>query len=187
VLAFDWPGHGESEGEIRWGAPERLALGGALDWLSAQPSIDAERLGAYGFSMGGYTVIQLAASDRRLKAVAVAGTPHDPREQTAWEYRGWGGIGRWPAFLALGLCGMDLDDQVPERVVTDIAPRAVLIVTGTADVVAPPWMAQRLFDAAREPKQLLSVLGARHGRYDEAMPGQYLAELRAFFSRSLNA
>ncbi|MET0792615.1 MAG: alpha/beta fold hydrolase, partial [Polyangiaceae bacterium] len=165
VLAFDWPGHGQSDGEIRWGEPERLALAGAIDWLSAEHSVDPARIGGFGFSMGGYIVSQWAARDQRLKAVALAGTPHDAVEQTKWEYRRWGVLAQWPALLGVRAGGMNLDELGPERVIKDIAPRAVLIISGSEDDTAPPWMAKALFSAAREPKTFLSVPGAGHGQY----------------------
>lgn len=38
----------------------------------------------------------------------------------------------------------------------------VLIISGTADTLTPPWMAAKLFAQARKPKQLYSVPGATH-------------------------
>lgn len=40
----------------------------ALDWLAAQPFVDADRLGALGFSMGGTMAWWLAALEPRLRA-----------------------------------------------------------------------------------------------------------------------
>jgi len=185
VLAFDWPGHGQSEGEIRWGQPEREALVAALDWLSAEPSIDPHRIGAFGFSMGGYIVAQGAALDARLKLVALAGTPHDPIAHTKWEYRHWGILSQWPALLAVRVGGMKLRELVPELVIERIAPRGVLIISGAEDELVPPWMANALFSAARPPKTLLSVPGAGHGQYAEAAPDTYPRALIAFFSQLL--
>ena len=183
VLTFDWPGHGESEGPIRWGQPEREALVAALDWLQTQPTIDAARIGGFGFSMGGYIVAQVAATDARLKVAALAGTPHDPVEQTLWEYRRWGVIAQWPAMLAIRRAGMRLNELVPERVVGQIAPRPVLIISGNQDDTVPPWMSQRLFDAAGEPKRLLHIPGAGHGGYGESAPGSYPQDLLQFFAK----
>src|SRR5450432_3736738 len=42
----------------------------ALTALAEQPGVDAERLGAIGFCMGGSFSISWAASDNRLKAIA---------------------------------------------------------------------------------------------------------------------
>lgn len=181
VLAFDWPGHGRSEGAIRWGEGERQALLGALDWLGQKPGVDSRRLGAFGFSMGGYVVAQVAATDPRLRAVALAGTPHDASEHTRWEYRRGGWLRQWPALLALRAAGMKLDELVPERVVAAIAPRALLLIAGAEDRVVPPWIAERLERAAREPKRLLVVRGAAHGGYYAADPATYGRTLCDFF------
>jgi len=185
VLAFDWPGHGLSEGQIRWGAPEREAFAGALDWLSRQPSIDPARIGAFGFSMGGYIVTQAAICDPRLKAVALAGAPHDPIEHTRWEYRRWGVLSQWPALLGVRRGGMNVRELVPEQIIGDIAPRPVLIISGSHDELVPPWIARKLFDAARAPKTLLDVPGAGHGNYAEAAPNLYPSALITFFARLL--
>jgi uncharacterized protein len=63
VLAFDWPGDGESTGHIEWGQEEQDALRAALGWLTMQHDIDPQRIGGFGFSMGGYTLAQVAAQD----------------------------------------------------------------------------------------------------------------------------
>ncbi len=182
VLLFDWPGHGESEGKITWGESERQALRGALDWLAGQPGVDPNKLGAFGFSMGGYILAQVAAADPRLRAVALAGTPHDPREHTRWEYRRIGWLRQWPALLALRVSGMQLDELVPERIVARIAPRRLLLIAGSDDTAVPPWMTERLYRAAGEPKRLLVIPGAQHGAYYEARAETYARELLDFFS-----
>lgn len=181
VLAFDWPGHGQSDGDIEWGAGERLALSSALAWLSTQPEVDAARMGAFGFSMGGHTVTQVAARDPRLRAVALAGTPPDPLVHLHWEYRRLGALRRWPARLALMVSGMKTDEQVPEQVIEQIAPRPVLLIAGKADDLVPTWMTERLFAAAHEPKALLVVPQAGHGGYVEASPVEYSQRLVQFF------
>jgi len=182
VLIFDFPGHGESEGAVSWDAAAREALSGAFDWLAEQPGVDPARLGAFGFSMGGYTVAQVAATDSRLRAVVLAGTPHDAAEHTRWEYRRGGWLRQGPALLAARLSGLRFDELVPERVLDRVAPRPLLVVTGSRDRAVPPWMAERLYSAAREPKRLLVVEGARHGDYSEASGATYARELCDFFA-----
>lgn len=181
VLAFDWPGHGQSDGRIEWGAGERRALTSALGWLSAQPEVDPARIGAFGFSMGGHTVTQVAAEEPRLRAVALAGTPPDPLVHLHWEYRHLGALRRWPARLALIVSGMKTDEQVPEQVIGKLAPRPLLLIAGQDDELVPTWMTERLFAAAHEPKTLLVVPGAGHGGYAEASPVEYSRGLVRFF------
>jgi fermentation-respiration switch protein FrsA (DUF1100 family) len=72
TLAFDYRYMGESEGEPRcqqfpWDNQEDYR--NAISWLSRQPQVDPERIGLWGTSYSGTHVIQVAAFDRRVKAV----------------------------------------------------------------------------------------------------------------------
>ena len=72
-LAVDMHGHGQSGGErfhvdMREWVPDVLA---ALDFLSRQPRIDANKLGAFGFSSGGTAILEAAVKDSRLKTLVV--------------------------------------------------------------------------------------------------------------------
>src|SRR5262249_23137946 len=96
VLAIDWPGCGNSEGRIDWGAGELLGLNAALDWLDRQKEVDPQRIGGYGFSMGSYMLAQAAANDPRLRSVVLAGVPADIVE-AARSHRKWGPLSAWPA------------------------------------------------------------------------------------------
>ena len=71
VLNFDYKGWGESEGPKTRLAPySRVADAmAALTFLGAQPEVDAGRLGLYGTSYGGATVVWTAAIDPRVKCV----------------------------------------------------------------------------------------------------------------------
>lgn len=59
-------------------------LRSSLDWLAARPDVDAARLGAIGFCMGGSFAIAWAAGDARLKAIAPF-YAQNPRPLTAVE------------------------------------------------------------------------------------------------------
>lgn len=71
VLTFDYKGWGESGGPRSRLAPwSRVAdVQAALTFLGAQPEVDADRLGIYGTSYGGATVVWTAAIDSRVKCV----------------------------------------------------------------------------------------------------------------------
>lgn len=185
VMLFDLPGHGESQGEVDWGAGGRAALSAAITWMLAQPGVDPARLGAVGFSAGAVLVTQVAASDQRIRAVVLAGGFSDARRQTLYEYRSWGPLTRWPAIWAYRAAGYDDRDQRPVDVIGRIAPRPLLIVHGVEDGTVPPAMAEELYAAAGTPRELWLVPGARHGDYLLAAPGQWPGRLREFFLRSL--
>ena len=82
VLAFDYKGWGESEG-----APNRLTpysrvadAHAALTFLGLRPEVDADRMGLFGWSYGGATVVWLAAHDPRAKCVVSSvGASHGAR------------------------------------------------------------------------------------------------------------
>ena len=69
VLAFDYKGWGESEGPRTRLAPwSRVAdVQAALTFLGAQEAVDESRLGIYGTSYGGATVVWTGAIDRRVR------------------------------------------------------------------------------------------------------------------------
>jgi len=71
VLTFDYKGWGDSEGPTARLAPySRVAdVQAALTFLGAQQTVDANRMGIYGTSYGGATVVWTAAVDPRVKCV----------------------------------------------------------------------------------------------------------------------
>jgi pimeloyl-ACP methyl ester carboxylesterase len=74
-LVMDAPGTGENP--FPWEPESVRAWVAALDALAARPEVDAARLGAFGISRGGYSVMQLAgtAPEKLGAVVAVAGHP----------------------------------------------------------------------------------------------------------------
>jgi len=74
-LVMDAPGTGENP--FPW-APESVsAWVAAIDHLAQRPEVDAARIGAFGISRGGYSVLQLAGTvpDKVQAVVASAGHP----------------------------------------------------------------------------------------------------------------
>ena len=82
VLSFDYKGWGDSDGPRSRLAPySRVAdVQAALSFLAARPEVAADRLGLYGTSYGGATVVWVAAIDPRVRCtVAVVGIGHGAR------------------------------------------------------------------------------------------------------------
>jgi dienelactone hydrolase len=185
LLAFDWPGQGDSGGLVTWGEPERASLRRALDWLATRPEVDPARMGAFGFSLGGTVLVQVAATDMRVRAVAVAGTPGNLMEHARWENRKYGFPALWGMVLADRARGMNLDDQVPEEVVTRLAPRPLFVALADRDLIVPPALTRDIYTAAGEPKELMVIEGASHGEYALKGGDRYARALEDFFVRSL--
>lgn len=73
VFAFDIPGTGESRWRL---AHDNDALFSAVfDYLKTRPEINAERLGLYELSFGGYYAVRLALSHPQIDAAVNVGGP----------------------------------------------------------------------------------------------------------------
>ncbi|HET9960305.1 MAG TPA: alpha/beta fold hydrolase [Polyangiaceae bacterium] len=184
VLLLELPGHGRSEGDVRWGRPEETAIRDAVQFLLRQPGVDAERLGALGFSLGGYMLARVARSDVRIRAVALEGTPAHLGDRIRHTHRRWGTFGAACAKLAFLQSGHDPERDSAHAAVPEIAPRALLIVTSEQDELVPRAMAETMFAAARQPKALLVVPGNGHGGY-ASRSRSYAADLVEFFRQGL--
>lgn len=72
VLAFDYRGFGESEGERGRLVPQDWAedIRAAVGMMSTVPEVDAGRIALIGWGLGGGVVVAEAADDPRVRAVA---------------------------------------------------------------------------------------------------------------------
>ena len=83
ALVMDAPGTGENQ--FPWAPESVVAWEAAIDYLMERPEVDQSRVGAFGISRGGYSVLQLAGTaPEKVKAViAIAGHPfhNEPSEE----------------------------------------------------------------------------------------------------------
>lgn len=186
VLTFDWPGHGTSTGSVDWHDKERRSLIAAIDWLTQQPGTDPARIGAIGFSLGGYIASQVAKSDRRLRALALLGTPSNLNDQVRLTHQEYNLLREPAARLALELHGIDLDEPQPEHVIGEFSG-PLLVVGGTADITVPLELTHKLFRAARAPKRLYLIQNGGHGNYVQTAGEAYLTRLVDHFREALAA
>jgi dipeptidyl aminopeptidase/acylaminoacyl peptidase len=185
VLAFDWPGLGESQGKILWDSTARNALSAAIDFTAARPDADPNRIGALGFSMGGFVLTQVAAHDRRLRAIVLDSAPSDFDTFIRLHYSKWGPLSAWPAHWALHESDLFTQDRAAVRLIGDISPRPLLIIAQADDFEIPLEMTQKLYSAAREPKSLWIIRGSEHGNYARAAGAEYAHRLLGFFADNL--
>lgn len=186
VLLLDWRAHGESDGDVAtFGVLEKQDVAAAVDYLVARPDVEAGRIGALGFSMGGAILIEAAAEETRIRALAAAITFPSLEEELAYQTR------RLPASRPLAELwgrlrgGIDPDLVRPVDRIGRISPRPVLLIYGAQDEVIPAGSAQQMLAAAREPKELWCVEEAGHGGFSQAVPQEYEQRLVEFFSRLL--
>jgi pimeloyl-ACP methyl ester carboxylesterase len=81
-LHIDGPGQGTSNiRKIRVNHDNyRRAGKAAIDWLVKRPEVDAEQIGVSGFSFGSYWGMEIAATDKRVKAIATAAACYGPKQ-----------------------------------------------------------------------------------------------------------
>ena len=86
ALIFEGPGQGSMlfEREIPYNPAWQQVVRPIVDWLSARPDVDSQRIAITGWSMCGESVVQAAAFEHRLAAVVA-----DPGVLDVWK--------AWPA------------------------------------------------------------------------------------------
>jgi dienelactone hydrolase len=116
----------------------------AIDYLSTRKDMDLKRLSVFGYSMGSMMGSILSAVDERIKAAAfcVGGDFTAPM------------VSKVPPAVRL-----DVAAASPSLFISHISPRPVLLLNALNDKTIAKEMAQRLQDAAKEPKTILWVDG----------------------------
>lgn len=177
VLLFDYRGFGHSE---RDGPLTREGLmrdtRAAFEALRTRPDVDPERLGVYGYSLGGAFALALAAERPEVRAVC-----------TIVAFSSWRDVaGDFIPLLGPALIGAGLD---PDDSASRLGQRPWLIVHGERDFIVRPRHAKVLEEAGRTagvPVERLDV--PRAGHADDVILGPVMREaVSAFFARTLGA
>lgn len=87
VFLFDFRGHGTSPGITTLGYREAAELRSAVQALSSRDDVDPQHFGLWGVDMGGYAVLEVAATDPRIAAFAVDDAYDDPRDLVQMEVK----------------------------------------------------------------------------------------------------
>ena len=170
VMLFDFRGHGGSDKQpTTIGPEEALDVRAALDWLEAEGAGD--RVAGLGMSMGAAALVNTAVLDDRLDALVLDSLFAD------WGDTDFGeGYRLPPEWLVPGV--PDPEDLMPE---VDIP---VFVIHGTADILTHPDHADRLYDAANEPKEIW-VNDSGHAWSAWTYPELYQQKVLAFLDRAL--
>jgi fermentation-respiration switch protein FrsA (DUF1100 family) len=164
VFAVDYRGYGRSEGSPSEGGLYRDARAAWAD-ITGALGIPPGRVIVVGRSLGGGPATQLALE------VAPAGlvleTPMTSIPAMARVVYPW---------LPVSLLARTKFDNLA-KIGSVRSP--VMVVQAEQDDVIPPWMSRRLFDAAPEPKQWVSLAGG-HNDFDEVSRQRYEDAWRTF-------
>jgi uncharacterized protein len=187
VLVYDLRGHGESQGEVRaFGWEDVRDVQAALEFLSQQEDVDAERIGILGFSVGGQIAIRATAAYEQINAIIAddpgfvtvddAPSATNARERLLY-------LVSWLDGRCVSLwTGIPIPAGVPE-VMDHISPRPILLIdTGQAEGRA---LIRHYYGLAGEPKELWEIPETFHGGQFEARPEEYEEKMIAFFAAAL--
>lgn len=183
VLAWDFRAHGKSGGEFSsLGYYEVRDVKAALDYALARPGV--KQVGAWGGSMGAVTMIRAAAKYPQIEAL-VADSPFSTLEEELNVRVPFPLIRPLIRFFAEMESGVSMDlvravDDVPK-----ISPRPVYIIQGMGDSMIPPDSAQRIFDAAGEPKFLWTEADVPHLNMYAYYRERYTKRVIKFFDENL--
>lgn len=187
TLMIDLQAHGETPGSrITFGARESVNVAAAVDFL--RRTFPHERIGAIGVSLGAAAIV-LAKQDLRLSAVILESlhpTIEEAVENRLRLFLGEPGAVFLPVLLfQISLfTGVSVDTLSPIAHINNLnAP--VLIISGTHDQHTTVPEIERLFAAAREPKELWIVPGAGHFNMHDYAGRAYEREVSEFLSHYL--
>jgi alpha-beta hydrolase superfamily lysophospholipase len=155
ALAFDLPGHGESEPAMSGAAVDDVISMAEL--LGSQEGVDARRVAVRGSSLGGFLAICAAARSEEI-AGAIAICPAS-QDHLASGLR----AGRFemrvddPVALEAWLLAQDVGDAA-ER----IAPCPLILLHAEGDTQIPSDHSEELYERAGEPRKLVIAPGGAH-------------------------
>jgi dipeptidyl aminopeptidase/acylaminoacyl peptidase len=169
TLIFNFRGTGKSEGNLDilgWSRD----LQAALDFLYNLKEVDKNHFCLLGFSGGAAVSVYAAAHDPRVSPVITGACPADFRSlrqretplETIQRFREIGAIRDKDFPPSIEEWQRGFETISPINWVDKISPRPLLLVHGDADELIPLEHARRLYQKAKEPKELEIVPGAKH-------------------------
>ena len=169
TLIFNFRGTGKSEGNLDilgWSRD----LQAALDFLYNLKEADKTRFCLLGFSGGAAVSVYTAAHDPRVSSVVACACPADFRSlsqretplDTIQRFRQIGAIRDKDFPTSIEEWQKGFETVSPIKWIDKIFPRPLLLVHGDADELIPLEHAYKLYQKAKEPKELKIIPGAKH-------------------------
>ena len=193
TLLFDFRARGLSEGPYcTLGQRETDDVLGAVQYAADRADLRSLPIFALGESMGGAAALQAAARDERIRAVIAEAAFASLDDAVVLRFRQvLGPLGGRMAQACMELGEQDLGlkalDVAPVRVIAQIAPRPVFLITDALDMVCLRPQSDRLYEAAGEPKQRWIVPNALHTYAFQTARAEYEQRICQFLNAALPA
>ena len=169
TLIFNFRGAGTSQGNfdiLGWSRDLQIAL----DFLCHLEETDTNHICLLGFSGGAAVSVYVTANDSRVSSLVACACPADfsllqSEENLMPSLQHFREIGvirdkDFPLSVQEWLKGFEVIS--PIQWVDSIAPCPLLLLHGDADEIVPLEHAHRLYQKAKEPKELKIIPGAEH-------------------------
>lgn len=188
VLLFDFRAHGESGGEYcSLGYFEKLDLRAAVDFLKEKGE---RKIGVMGFSMGGMVALLEASQNPNISAVISDCSYLSFRSAVRDFARAYYHLPEYPLIpMAVWAAGKRLrintKDVDLSIYVEKISPRPILIIHGREDKEIRLINGLKIYEKAKEPKELWVVDEAEHLGTYAAMGMEYEKRIIFFFNKHL--
>jgi len=186
VLIYDLRAHGESGGKHRtYGWLDVQDVSAALSYLDRRGDVNMNRIGIFGFSVGGQIAIR-ATSELELIQAVFADDPgfvtikDAPPPSTTWENLLY--AVNWLDYKGMQIWTGAQEPLGVVEVIGSISPRPLFLVeTGGPG----KRLIQHYFELANDPKTLWIIPEASHGNSLTAHPQEYEGKMVSFFDRYL--
>lgn len=169
ALLFDFSGHGQSEGKlVTFGAREQLDVIAAVRYLRERGDVNMDGLAILGYSLGAITAVLVAPQLPELRVLVIESGFSDMQSDIAKVFTRYTGLPAFPfvpliIFFGQLISGARLSEIRPVRVIGQLSPRAVFIISDLKDMLADePYDGEQLYAAAGEPKALWQIPEAPH-------------------------
>jgi fermentation-respiration switch protein FrsA (DUF1100 family) len=165
VLIYDYPGYGLSPGRANEENCYAAAEAGH-QWLTDVQKIEPKQIALLGASLGASMAVDLARRHDHRALILIKPFSSIPDMAQV----------RFPWLPARYFVRHRFDNVAKIR----DCHRPVFVVHGTTDTVVPFRLGQRLYDAANEPKEFVSLDGHDH---NTSLPGDFFQRLRNFLDK----
>ena len=193
VLLFDGRGHGKSEGRfVTYGFYEKRDVEAAIDFAVLTKGVSDLSIGLAGISMGAAITLQVAAANRRIRAIWTDSPFASLARVSLDRLRTWTRMPDAPLRPVMWVA-MKVAERRGRFEVRAVDPLAlahqiacpVYLVHGDKDAIIGLDHSLSIFDAlSSAEKELWVIPGVAHGRGFRRATPEYAERLVAFFRRA---
>ena len=189
TLLIDMRGHGESSPVVRsMGWADVVDVATAVTWLQSRDDVNPDRIGIYGFSLGGQVALRAAVQLDTIQTVAADGAALANNKDTPPLRSFVEHVFRFGNGIVYQGVAWRTGFSQPAAIIdtiADISPRALFLIAAGGPEEMEPRIMQFYYDHAQEPKTIWFIPETGHGGGPKARPEEYAERLVSFYDEAL--